>query len=84
MSYGKIDTVGVYCTTFCCFISLCLLQVIIPKAVLAEIENREFLKRSLFFNLKFSKVSIIRLMTRYITMVCLITIASILRLVISK
>jgi hypothetical protein len=55
-----------------------------PKAVRAEIENREFLKRGLFFPLKFSKVSIIRLMTRYITMVSLITIALFLPLVISE
>ena len=48
MSYGKIDTVGVYCTTFCCFVSLCLLQVIIPKAVLAEIEKPGILKAQSF------------------------------------
>lgn len=48
MSYGKIDTVGVYCTTFCCFISLCLLQAIIPKAVLAEIEKPGILKAQSF------------------------------------
>ncbi|MBL0712462.1 MAG: hypothetical protein JJV98_02065 [Desulfosarcina sp.] len=48
MSYGKIDTVGVYCTTFCCFIALCLLQVIMPKAVLAEIEKPGILKAQSF------------------------------------
>ena len=48
MRYGKIDAVGVYCTTFCCFISLCLLQVIIPKVVLAEIEKPGILKAQSF------------------------------------
>ena len=48
MSYKKIDMAGVYCTTFCCFIFLCLLQVIIPKAVLAEFEKPGILKARSF------------------------------------
>ena len=48
MRHGKIDTVRIYCTTFCCVISLCLLQVIIPKAVLAEVEKPGILKAKSF------------------------------------
>ena len=48
MRHGKIDMVGLCYTTFSCFISLCLLQVIMPKAVLAEVEKPGILKAQSF------------------------------------
>ncbi len=48
MSYKKLNMAGTYCTTFCFFIFLCLLQVIIPKAVLAEFEKPGILKARSF------------------------------------
>ena len=47
MSYNKTDKVGGY-YTICCFISLCLLQIIIPKTVLAEFEKPGILKAQSF------------------------------------
>ena len=44
----KSTQAGPYCTTFCCFIFLCLLQVLIPKAVRAEIEKPGILKARSF------------------------------------
>ena len=48
MSYDKIDTVRGYCTICYCIFSLCLLQIIIPKTVLAEFEKPGILKAQSF------------------------------------
>ncbi len=48
MSYDKLESVGGYCTICCCFISLCLLQIIIPNTVLAEFEKPGMLKAQSF------------------------------------
>jgi hypothetical protein len=48
MSYDKTDKIRGYCTICCCFVSLFLLQIIIPKTVLAEFEKPGILKAQSF------------------------------------
>jgi hypothetical protein len=49
MSYGKVEPQKWYCTTFFhCFISLCLLQIIIPGNILADFETSGIVKAQSF------------------------------------